>query len=404
MDNCTIDLSDTLFSYIGSVKTPGVIVKDGSTVLARDIDYSLSYSDGVLTVSGMGKYTSTISKSVTASASPFIWGQDNWSFDNTKKSFGDYSVNSKVFNLMKKDFALSDTQAYELTKNIEKFNADGFGGSCYGMTLSEIYVKQGDINLSNYGGYDTVNKNKSTSDMTSVINFIQDLQGVHGQCEILRESLFISRNSSQYDFIDKIESVLNQGERLVKISYGIKKHTLSTDTYSTGFHAVLGYGIEDCEYYSPITKQTYDKRVLIADPSYLAQSYLYNDSCIYYKSLDHSWIVPYNYIATSKYIRSCYWNADSGSETNTGKISSIMKYESTANTIDVMAPFTSDHYIAGLAIDNLSGNKTTVEQIKDTGDPKLEFFGNGSTGIELYDLDSDSDNDFDTVSDSDYQL
>lgn len=81
-----------------------------------------------------------------------------------------------------------------------------------------------------------------------------------------------------------------------------------------------------------------------------------------------------------------------------------MKYESTANTIDVMAPFTSDHYIAGLAIDNLSGNKTTVEQIKDTGDPKLEFFGNGSIGIEQYDLDSDSDNDFDTVSDSDYQL
>ena len=59
------------FTYNGQVHTPAVTVMDGETILEKDTDYSVSYSDNTnagvatVTVSGQGNYTGTISKTFT---------------------------------------------------------------------------------------------------------------------------------------------------------------------------------------------------------------------------------------------------------------------------------------------------------------------------------------------------
>lgn len=320
----------------------------------------------------------------------FVWGQDNWSFNNSSSYFENYDVNSTVFNLMKQDFGLSNSQAYELKQAIEEGNYYGFGGSCFGMTVSEIMAKQGDISLSRYGGNDNINKNSNTSNMTSVINFIQNLQSVSRCSQVLRQVPFMSGGYSQYDFIDKAESVLTNEAIFVKIAYGIKYLNKNTGEYSSaGYHAVLGYGIEDCNYYSPVTGKSYDKKILVADPNYLSQNQLYDDSCIYYRSSDHSWICPYWNTSGSSYAYLCYWNSSSGTSTNTGFIKNIMKYTSLVDTVDLMADYSVSHYIAGLKVENISGNLTAVDQIENTGNPNLEYAGPAGSGIAQYNIEMD---------------
>ena len=387
----------TLNANGGSVSPTSVLTKSGNsftfpTPTCSNYTYVgwSTFSSATSGVKTLSPSSNTTYYAVWKADYKFVWGHDNWSFDNTSQYFSNYNVNSTVFNLMKQDFGLSNSQAYELNQAIMEDNYYGFGGSCFGMTVSEIMVKQGDLRLSRYGGNDVVNKNSNTSNMTSVINFIQELQSVSQYSQIIRQTPFMSGNYSQYDFIDKAESVLTNENIFVKISYGIKYLNKNTGQYSSaGYHAVLGYGIENCNYYSSVTGKSYDKRILIADPNYLSQNGLYGDSCIYYKSSDHSWICPYWNKSGNSYSYLCYWNASSGSSTNTGMIRNIMKYNSLTDTVDLMADYSVSHYISGLTVDNISGNSTTVEQIMNTGNPNLDYAGNAGSGIAQYNIEMD---------------
>ena len=398
ISECTVTLSPTSYIYDGNAKTPSVTVKDGTKTLTADTDYTVAYANNTnvgtatVTVTGKGNYTGTASATftITQASQDFVWGQDNWSFDNSGSYFSNYNVNSTVLATMKQDFGLTNSQLYELKNAINEDNYYGFQGSCFGMTVSEIMVKHGDLNLTRYGGNSIVNRNSNTSNMTSVINFIQELQSVSGYSQLIRQAPFISGSNSQYDFIDKAESVLSNEKILVKISYGIRYLNKNTGQYSSaGYHAVLGYGIESCNYYSSVTGKTYDKRILIADPNYLSRNTLYGDSCIYYKSSDHSWICPYWNVNRSSDAYLCYWNASSGSSTHTGMIRNIMKYNSLTDTVDLMADYSVSHYISGLTVDNKSGNATTVEQIRDTGNPNLDYAGSAGSGIAQYNIEMD---------------
>ncbi len=402
ISSCTITLSQTSYVYDGKEKKPAVTVKYGSKTLTNGSDYTVIYPNAVkagtysVTITGSGNYTGSESRSFTIEEAPvapsnsFVWGQDNWSFDNTSKYFSGYSVNSTVFNQLKQDLNMSYSQAYELKQEIEEDSKGSFNGSCFGMTISEIMVKQGDLKLSRYGGNDNVNKNTNTSNMTSLINFIQELQSVSGYSQVIRQAPFMSGGYSQYDFIDKAESVLSNEDCFVKISYAINLLNKNTGKYySNGAHAVLGYGIENCNYYSSVTGKTYDKRILIADPNYLSQNTLYDESCIYYKSSDHSWICPYWNYSFGSYTELCYWNSSSGSSTNTGYIRNIMKYNSLSDTVDLMADYSVSHYISGLTVNNFSGNATAIEQINNTGNPNLDYAGPGGSGIAQYNIEMD---------------
>ena len=66
-----------------------------------------------------------------------------------------------------------------------------------------------------------------------------------------------------------------------------------------------------------------------------------------------------------------------------------MKYNSLVDTVDLMADYSVSHYIAGLNVDNISGNLTAVEQIENTGNPNLEYAGPAGSGIAQYNLEMD---------------
>ena len=66
-----VTLSNTVYTYNGSAKTPDVTVTDGTTTLVKDTDYTVSYSSNVnagtatVTVTGIGNYKNTVNKTFT---------------------------------------------------------------------------------------------------------------------------------------------------------------------------------------------------------------------------------------------------------------------------------------------------------------------------------------------------
>ncbi len=320
----------------------------------------------------------------------FVWGKNNWKFDNTSRYFSNYNVNNDVMNKMKKDFNLSNSDIVELKWNIANDNASGFQGSCFGMTISEIMASQGNLKLSRYGGHDVVNQNTNTSNMTSVINFIQELQSNSEMCQSIRQTPFLRGNYTQKEFISKLSDVAENSNYLVKLSYKIVNKNMNNGSISSGYHAVLVYGLETCNYYSNVTGKTYDRKVLIADPNYLSGNNINNDACLYFKSSDSSWIVPYwNKTYSNGRVQSCYWNAETGTSTNDGGIRNIMRYESLKEEVDLMSELDAGHYIAGLEIDNESQNVSSVEKVKNSGNPNADYVGDFSDEIVRYDLDMD---------------
>ena len=68
ISNYDLNLSKDTYSYDGKEKTPDVVVKNGTDLLTKDEDYSVSYADNInagtatVTVDGIGKYTGKITK------------------------------------------------------------------------------------------------------------------------------------------------------------------------------------------------------------------------------------------------------------------------------------------------------------------------------------------------------
>lgn len=403
INGTAVTLATTTYTYDGTAKEPSVTVKDGTTTLKNGTDYSVSYSNNVnvgtatATITGKGNYTGTVTKIFTINAKivekkPFVWGESNWKFDNSNRYFSNYDVNSDVMNKMKKDFNLSNSDIVELKWNIANDNKSGFSGSCFGMTISEIMAHQGDLKLSRYGGNDIVNKNTNTSNMTSVINFIQELQSNSEMCQSIRQTPFLKGDYSQKEFVSKLSDVATNPNYLVKLSYKIVTKNTNNGSTNNGYHAVLVYGIEKCNYYSSVTGKTYDRKILIADPNYLSGNIINNNACLYFKSSDSSWIVPYwNKTYSNGNKQSCYWNAENGTSTSNGGIRNIMRYVSLKEEVDLMAEYSAGHYIAGLEIDNISKNVSSVEKVKNSGNPNVDYAGDFSEEIVRYDIDMDDD-------------
>ena len=66
---CTVSLADESYVYDGTPKTPAVTVTDGTVMLVKDTDYSVSYSNNInagtasVTVQGVGNYGGTVTRS-----------------------------------------------------------------------------------------------------------------------------------------------------------------------------------------------------------------------------------------------------------------------------------------------------------------------------------------------------
>ncbi|MCD7745032.1 MAG: leucine-rich repeat protein [Lachnospiraceae bacterium] len=71
LSNFTVTLSSSNYTYDGEAKTPDVTVTDGTSILIKDTDYTVSYSNNTdvgtatVTVTGIGNYTGTATTAFT---------------------------------------------------------------------------------------------------------------------------------------------------------------------------------------------------------------------------------------------------------------------------------------------------------------------------------------------------
>ena len=325
----------------------------------------------------------------TETTAKFEWGKDNWNFGNNMPPFYSYDVNDFVKAQVKKDFRLGNKDMEELDRNIAEENKYGWGGSCYGMVVSSILARQGNLDLTRYGGQSVVNQNNSASNMISLINFIQVMQNSGSMNQSIRQNATLQGANlfPQSQFLQTLVSVLENENYLVKLSYAIVQTQRSTNRAVYGGHAVIAYGVEDASYYSSVTKKKYDKRILIADPNYFDANAVTDEACMYYNSSDNSWIVPYWNYETKNIISRCCWNPYDMNLQN-GYIRNIMKYVDEKESLDLMTNITPPHYIAGLQVGNISGNETAVNQVVKTGNNNMDNAGGNGTNIASYFLDS----------------
>ncbi|MCC8029120.1 MAG: Ig-like domain-containing protein [Lachnospiraceae bacterium] len=73
LEDCTVSLSSTNYTYDGSSKTPSVTVADDGTLLTEGTQYTVTYSNNInagtatVTVEGTGNYTGTVTTTFTIS-------------------------------------------------------------------------------------------------------------------------------------------------------------------------------------------------------------------------------------------------------------------------------------------------------------------------------------------------
>lgn len=98
LSGCTITLTTTSYVYDGNTKKPGYTVKNGSTTLTKDKDFTVSYQNNEnpgtakVVFKGIGSYTGTVTKTFTikkniASAVVTI-GTTAYTYDGTAKKPG----------------------------------------------------------------------------------------------------------------------------------------------------------------------------------------------------------------------------------------------------------------------------------------------------------------------------
>ncbi len=348
----------------------------------------------------------------------FIWGQDNWNFDNNASYFTyGYYVNDKLLTKLGGDFGLTNVERELLRKNMYDDSQGDFGGSCFGITISEILAKNGKLDLTRYGLDPVVNRNPNSEEALSVANFVYELQNIPCMNQIARNSSVnrVLDAHTQDEFVRTLESAVCSGDGLINLIFAM------TDTQGnvSGLHSILAYGAESGDWSLELNGSThhYDRRILIADPNFLTQNELDINACLYYRSDDYSWVLPY-YCGNGLL---CYWDASFGSQERYGYIRNVLKHTGMKEYTDLMLDKPSSVYLPGLAILNSSQESPNIRTIEGTGNGKLgdsgriePYFntdaqgnlhnwyayglGNPTASYELYDM-SGKPSDFETVMD-----
>lgn len=96
ISTCTTTLSSSSYTYDGTAKIPAITVKNGSTTLKENTDYTVSYSNNVnagtatAKITGKGSYTGTLSKTYTINKASIGTGtislsQYSYEYDGAEK-------------------------------------------------------------------------------------------------------------------------------------------------------------------------------------------------------------------------------------------------------------------------------------------------------------------------------
>ncbi len=358
------------------------------------VEYQDNADDTVTATVFLKNYYDTFSITYTPTSNPsFIWGHDNWSFDNSGEYFThNYSVNDEVFDKMASDFCLNDNERQSIIDKIDAANANDFRGSCNGISTGSILAKMGYLNLAELGCDDiahsnTVDKGSSTPDnITSVLNFLQQMW-TNVRYGYFQTTLSTTSQYTQAQIIQKLEEEFNNNHSVIKLGYSLPaKDPTKNDGMS---HAVVAYGIEEYDYHSDITGKDYTHRILIYDPNAGSTNTVTNDKCIYFNKSDYSWVCPYwNNAKAAGIPRKCYWNSN-GSASDNAYINMAQQLTSLTNTKDIISGnlwiYSQDRDQYALWKFNSAENSYSIQLLKDDCSG---FIFQGTT-LKIGDLNSD---------------
>ena len=338
-----------------------VFLKDNLNGSLTEIDsnnYKVTYVDqpnGMVDaiIEGKSNYCGTkiISYRPEIPANAFVWGRDNWSFNNSSDNFlNGYKVFDSVLDPIAEELSFTSEEKSKISEDYKTKN--DWGGSCYGMSLSSILAAQGYLDLGKYTNSSNINEVVADENSTSVINCFQASFINADISYLIREttkcgynlSYVESTNPVQSEYIKAFENEFANDKKPMLVVYRIegKNNYIANNPYVTTSHAVVAYGVEDYYYtytFDNNVTKTYDKRVLIYDPNNGSANALSNNNCIYYNSSDYSWICP----ACTGYSDNCYWNSNMGTSIKTGSISSITKIHSISVAENVLNHVSYDY-------------------------------------------------------------
>ena len=286
-----ITLETTRYTYDGTEKKPSVEIKDGSNVLIKGVDYIISYTDNVkagiakVNITGIGKYTDTISKTFVISVAhrDFVWDKNNWSFNNS--SYEGYfssskmieQINSTYLSMLKSNLTNCE---YKRVFDINKGSAyKNWGGSCYGMASTTLLAMENLLPYYEYNRGATVLSQLDypvkNSKVNSLITYYQLLQAK----EIIQQQYRTIPNKSHKENIQSIISQLDTNNTVLVCFKQEGKFA----------HAVLAYDYEYGSY--TWNGVTYQGCIKICDPNSSKQ---YKKECnIYFNTNSFNWTIPY---------------------------------------------------------------------------------------------------------------
>ncbi len=334
ISDCEITLSSANYTYDGTAKRPTVTVKNGSTTLRNETDYTVSYSNNVnvgtatVTVTGRGKYAGTVSKNFTISEKQrsFLWNQDNWNFNNSSYqgyfSSGKYidQINSTYLNKLKNSLTNSEYKA--IFNNRSGWLYDRFGGSCYGMSSTSLLAMENYLPYSDYGSGATnlyhLRYPLASDSVSSLITYYQMLQVK----SVIQQQYRTVPNKSNKENIQKIITLLDNNSTVL---IGFKKD-------GWGGHAVLAYGYEYGSYtWNGIS---YQGCIKICDPNCSKE---YNGKCnIYFNTNSYNWTIPYYSSAPITSVSGAKFNYV-GADVNEINYGGYLSRTSKVNVLDYVA-------------------------------------------------------------------
>ncbi len=303
ISSATINGVNSSYTYTGKEITPTVTVKLNSKTLTNGTDYSVAYKNNTnvgtatITVTGKGNYTGSVSKTFTIVAgttpsSSFVWGKDNWNYNNSSYSgyfsSGTYrsQINNTYQNKLKSNLTNSEYQVIFVGSwYSDAWLDDIWGGSCYGMSSTTFLAQKGLLPYSSYGSgatklHDLTWPTKS-SNISSLVTYYQMLQVK----DVIQQQYRTIPSKSNSTNINNIINLLKANPTVL---IGFQKS-------GWGGHAILAYGYEYGSWtYNGVT---YQGRIKICDPN----SSIKNDESyyIYYNTSTYSWAIPAYYGITS---------------------------------------------------------------------------------------------------------
>ena len=284
-----------------------------------------------------------VSETASSGAGNFIWGKDNWAFNNADSVFLNsslpvkgYEVSSSMMNKLL-DYADLPNIDREVMRHLPaSYRNNTWNGSCFGMTALALLTKQGLFRPSNDAGLsDILHDNKSSSgNVISAINFFFQLQNIPSVVQVLDYDYDTRSTHTQKEYTDQLCKLNNSDP--VNMCYTIVYKDKNGYVTGSSGHSVIAYAAADGEYY--VNGQQYDVRILIADPAFTAANHATYQSCMYVRKQTGEWIIPYQNIKAADGSRACcYWNKQDGTAAGNGRIKDLLRHSSASAVTDAVS-------------------------------------------------------------------